>query len=90
MSALNPKQFPWTKEHNEHTGVTYYVHSATGHKVFNTLTGRHRWQIEGSSANGEVFKSLGEAKSRIEDKHEDDQWNSMSNEQKQEKMKAKE
>lgn len=71
MSALSKKQFPWTKEHNEQTGVTYHVHAATKHKVFNTLTGRHRWQIEGGPNNGEVHTSLKDAKKVIETAHEE-------------------
>lgn len=71
MSALSKKQFPWSKEHNEQTGVTYHVHAATGDKIFNTLTGKHRWQIEGGRHHGELHTSLGEAKKVIEAYHEE-------------------
>jgi hypothetical protein len=70
MSALNPKQFPWTKEHDEFQGITYHVHGDTGAKVFNSLVGRHKWEIKGGKYNGEVHLTLGDAKKRIEEADE--------------------
>ena len=69
MSAsdnLSPKQFPWAKEHDDYQGITYHVHGDTGAKVFNSLNGRHKWEIKGGDHNGEVHLTLGEAKKRIE------------------------
>lgn len=71
MSALSKKQFPWTKKYDEQSGVTWYIHSESGHKVYNTLTGKHRWQIEGGSRNGELHTSLKEAKTAVETSHQE-------------------
>ena len=70
MSALSKKQFPWTKRYNEQTGETHHIHTASGNSVFNTLTGRYRWQIKGGSNNGELHKSLKDAKDVIEANHD--------------------
>jgi hypothetical protein len=62
MSALSKKQFSWTKRYDEGTGETHHVHTASGHSVFNTFSGRSRWQIKGGPNNGELHTSLGKAK----------------------------
>lgn len=88
MSALSKSQFSWTKRHDEQTGETHYVHTASGHSVFNNLTGRYRWQIKGGSNHGELHTSLAKAKSVIESNHDDSNWNNMSEDQKSAYMKA--
>jgi len=88
MSALSKKQFPWTKRYNEQTGETHHIHTDSGNSVFNTLTGRHRWQIKGGSNDGELHTSLGKAKKVIEDNHDESNWNNMTSDQKTAYMKA--
>lgn len=62
----------WTKEHNKSTGVTYHVHGPSGVKVWNTYrTNAYKWEIEGSRAHGEVFKTAQEAKHRVETDHQE-------------------
>jgi hypothetical protein len=63
----------WTKEHDKDTNVTYHVHGPSGAKVWNTYNAAHKWQIEGSSLHGEIFKTAQEAKSRVEAHHR--RWN---------------
>ena len=72
MSALSKQQFekPWKKHYDEQTGETHHVHTASGNSVFNTLTGRYRWQIKGGSNNGVLQKSLKDAKDIIENEHD--------------------
>jgi hypothetical protein len=88
LSALSKKQFPWTKRHDADTGETHYVHTATGHSVFNNYNGRYRWQIQGGTNSGEIHTSLAKAKSIIENNHDDSNWNNMSEDQKSAYMKA--
>ena len=88
MSALSKKQVPWTKRHDADTGETHYVHTATGHSVFNNYNGRYRWQIQGGTNGGEIHTSLAKAKSIIENNHSESNWNNMSENQKTAYMKA--
>lgn len=88
MSALSKKQFPWTKRYDEQTGETHHIHTASGNSVFNTLTGRYRWQIKGGSNDGELHTSLAKAKKVIEDNHDESNWNNMTSNQKDAYMKA--
>jgi cytolysin (calcineurin-like family phosphatase) len=67
---LSKKQFPWTKHYEDSSGITWHTHTASGHKVYNTLTGRYRWQIVGGTHNGELHTSLGDAKKVVEASHE--------------------
>jgi hypothetical protein len=71
MSNLSKKQFPWTKHYDEQSGITWHIHKDSGHKVYNTLTGKHRWQIVGGSHHGELHTSLGDAKKVVEVAHEE-------------------
>ena len=82
QNSLSKAQFVWTKRYDEQTGETHHVHTASGSSVFNTLTGRHRWQIKGGPNSGELHTSLGKAKKVIEDNHDDSNWNNMSEDQK--------
>jgi hypothetical protein len=59
----------WSKHHNESSGITYHVHNPSGGKVFNNLTGSYKWEIRGTSSNGQIYKSLQEAKNHIETEH---------------------
>jgi len=73
-AALPTTPSDWTKEHHEDTGVTYHVHGPSGVKVWNTYrTTAYKWQIEGSTAHGEVFKTAQEAKHRVETDHQERQ-----------------
>lgn len=65
MSNLG-RQFTWRKEYDADTGETHYVHGPSGVKILNTLHTRHKWEIRGGSHHAEVFKTLSEAKKRIE------------------------
>jgi len=59
----------WSKEHDENSGITYHVHGPSGGKVFNNLTGSHKWEVKGSGITGQVHKSLQEAKNAVETEH---------------------
>ena len=59
----------WSKQHDENSGITYHVHVPSGGKVFNNLQGAYKWQIHGTVNHGEIYKSLQEAKNRVETQH---------------------
>jgi hypothetical protein len=61
----------WTKHHDADSGITHHVHAPSGGSVFNTLRGTHKWQIKGTVNHGEIFKSLQEAKHRVESYHQE-------------------
>jgi hypothetical protein len=82
QNSLSKAQFVWTKRHDEDTGETHYVHTASGHSVFNNYNGRYRWQIQGGTNSGEIHTSLAKAKKVIEDHHDASNWNNMSEDQK--------
>lgn len=67
MSNLSKRQFPWTKRYDEGSGVTWHIHGDSGQRVFNRMTGRLRWQIDGGRHHGELYASLGEAKKVVEE-----------------------
>jgi hypothetical protein len=71
MSNLSKKQFPWVKHYDKNSGITWHIHTASGQRVYNTLHGRYRWQIEGGSHHGELHTSLGEAKNIVETAHQE-------------------
>jgi hypothetical protein len=63
----------WSKHHDENSGITYHVHGPSGGKVFNNLTGSHKWEIRGTSSNGQIYTTLQEAKNHIETEHAEGQ-----------------
>ena len=67
MSALSKRQFPWVRHYEDSSGITWHTHAASGHRVYNTLRGRHRWEIVGGTHNGELHTSLGDAKRVVEE-----------------------
>lgn len=71
MSNLNKKQFPWSKQYDDESGITWHIHGESGHKVYNRLQGVHRWEISGGPHNGELHTSLGAAKKIIETAHQE-------------------